>query len=130
MKSRQDYINSGILELYVLGETTPEENNQIASLVAADPLLQKEITEIELALEKYATFNSVEPDPLIRPFLLAKIDFIDRLKNGEQPSTTPVLNERSKIADFSEWLNREDMLSPADFEGIYAKILNHTPEQT
>ena len=130
MKTRQDYIDSGILELYVLGETTLEESSQIARLAAADPLLQKEITEIELAFEKYSTAHSVEPDPLIRPFLLATIDFAERVRNGEKPSVTPVLTRNSKIADYAEWLNREDMTLPEDFNAIYAKILSHTAELT
>jgi mannose-6-phosphate isomerase-like protein (cupin superfamily) len=128
MKSRQDYIDSGILELYVLGETTLEESAQIAHLAAEDPLLQKEITEIELALEMYSKAHSVEPDPLIRPFLLATIDYSDRIRNGEKPSLTPILTKNSRVADYSEWLNREDMILPEDFDSIYAKIISHTHE--
>ena len=130
MKSREDYIDSGLLELYVLGETTLEESNQIAQLAAIDPLLQKEITEIELALERYATIHSVEPDPLIRPLLLATIDFIERMRDGEQLSVTPILDKNSKITDYSEWLNRKDMVLPEEFDDIYAKILTHTETLT
>ncbi|MBC8052285.1 MAG: cupin domain-containing protein [Sphingobacteriaceae bacterium] len=130
MKSREDYINSGILELYVLGETSPEESREIAELAAADPFIKKEITEIELALEKYATEHSVEPDPIIRPFLLATIDYMDRLKGGEQPAVVPELNKDSKISDFSPWLSGDDMSITEDFDGVYAKILSSSTKLT
>ena len=130
MKSSKDYIGSGLLELYVLGETTPEESAEIAQLAASDPLLKQEITEIEFALENYAMAHAVEPDPLIRPLLLATIEYMDRMQGGEQPSVTPVLNENSSISDFSAWLDREDMVVSEEFDDVYAKILTHTPELT
>lgn len=130
MKSGKDYIDSGLLELYVLGDTTPEESYEIAQLAAVDPAVKKEIAAIELALEKYASANAVEPDPLIRPLLLATIDYMDRLQAGEEHTTTPVLNENSKVSDFALWLEREDMVLPEDFDSIYVKILSYTPQLT
>jgi mannose-6-phosphate isomerase-like protein (cupin superfamily) len=130
MKSSEYYISSGLLELYVLGQTTSEESNEIAQLAAADPALKNEITQIEIALENYAMVHAIEPDPLIRPLLLASIDYMNRLQFGEEVSVTPELNESSKISDYSEWLSREDMVVPDDFEDIYAKLLTHTPELT
>lgn len=130
MKSSKDYIGSGILELYVLGETTPEESQEIAELAAIDPLFQKQITELELALERHAIANAIEPDPSVRVFTLAAIDFSNRMQQGEQPSITPLLNESSKIADYAEWLDREDMVLPENFASAYAKILTYTPELT
>ena len=50
------------------------------------------------------------------------IDFSHRMQSGEQSSTTPLLTENSKIADYSEWLDREDMIMPDNFDTVYAKF--------
>jgi len=130
MKSGKDCIDSGLLELYVLGQTTPEENLEIELLATIDPSVKKELTEIELALETYASNNSVEPNSTIKPLLLGMIDYSDRIQAGEALSFPPSLQQNSKVDDYEEWLNRTDMVAPSDFNDIYVKILSHTPDIT
>jgi anti-sigma-K factor RskA len=55
------YIESGILELYALGDGSPEEREQVEQMCAAHPSVKAELREIENALELYATANAVEP---------------------------------------------------------------------
>lgn len=128
MTNSEDYINSGILELYVLGHTSPDETEEILRLAASDKLIRKEISEIELAIEEYSLAHAVEPDPIIRPFLLASIDYMDRVQGGEPVKVTPMLSSESKITDYSEWLDRDDMILPQDFDDVFARILTYTPE--
>jgi len=128
MKGFKEYIASGILELYVLGQTTMEEDEEVERLASLYPEVQDEITAISVTLEYYAFEHAVTPDPIVKPFLLATIDYMDRMKNGEPLSSVPLLTEKSKIADYEEWISRDDMVLPEDFEGVYAKILSHTPE--
>lgn len=128
MKDYKYYIDSGLLDLYVMGQTTPEESQAIEQIAVSDPDFRKEISTIERSLENYAKIHEVEPNPLIRPFLMATIDFSDRMQSGEMLSFPPVLNESSKIDDFSEWLNREDMILPEQFDDVYAKILSYSPQ--
>ncbi|MBC7915533.1 MAG: cupin domain-containing protein [Pyrinomonadaceae bacterium] len=124
----RDHIESGILELYVLGQTTPDETILIQKLAASDESIRNEILEIELSLEKYAQAHAVEPDAIIKPFLLAMLDYMDRMQNGEKASTPPLLHAGSNINDYLEWLNRADMVIADDFNDVYAKIINYTPE--
>ena len=124
------YIESGILEIYVLGLATKRESEEVERLAIAHPEIKKEILEIEIALEKYAQQNNTIPHPAIQPLLMATIDYTERLKSGESPSFPPVLNENSKIEDYHEWLSREDMIAASEFEEIYAKIIGYTPKVT
>ena len=130
MENSNDYIGSGILELYVLQQTTLEETREIELAAQKDPSIKQEILEIELSLERYATAQAVEPNPIIKPFLLATIDYSDRIRCGEQPLSAPLLTENSSPDDFKVWLDRADMVVPDDFDDVYAKILSATPQAT
>ncbi|SEA85322.1 cupin domain-containing protein [Pedobacter hartonius] len=131
MKDLQEFITSGILEQYVLGDTSDEEDAEVLMMAGKFPEeIAGEILGISTALEYYALENAIEPDPVIGPFLLAKIDYMDRLMAGELFSVVPPLSEFSLIEDYAEWINREDMVAPEDFEGIFAKILSHTDALT
>jgi anti-sigma-K factor RskA len=55
------YIESGILELYVLGELTAAEKAEVERMAAAFEEVRSEITAIEIALENYALAGAMEP---------------------------------------------------------------------
>lgn len=130
MENIQDYIGSGILELYVLGVTSKKENEEIETLASSHIEIYAEIEEIKNAIEDYAKQNAVAPDPTIKPFLMAVIDYTERLKNGEQPSFPPVLNENSMISDFDQWVSSTNITLPENFKDFHAKIIGYTPEVT
>jgi mannose-6-phosphate isomerase-like protein (cupin superfamily) len=121
---KEELLSSGLLELYVLGLTDPKDELLIVQMVKLHPEIRYEIESIELALEQYAVANAIAPDPITKPFLLATIDYIDRLKAGEIFVAPPILNDNSSVEDYLPWIDREDMKLPDDFEDVYAKILN------
>lgn len=127
MLTNKEYIDSGILEQYVLGFTGAEESKEVELMAATDPAIQQEIEAIAKSLEIFAKANAVEPNPVIKPFLLATIDYTERLKNGEPVSNPPILNENSQVGDYAAWLNRNDMVS-AGTDDVFAKIIGYTAE--
>ncbi len=130
MKQLEEYINSGILEEYVLGLTSETESAEIETLSLAHPEIKAEIDSITEALVSYASKKAPILDPTIKPMVLATIDYIERLKNGEVPAVLPELHENSKITDFTQWLDRKDIALPEDFEDFYAKIIGSEPAKT
>lgn len=50
-----EYIDSGILELYVYGSLTEKESEEVSALLVQYPEVTKEVEEIEVALQKLAT---------------------------------------------------------------------------
>jgi anti-sigma-K factor RskA len=64
------YIESGILELYVLGDVTPEERAQVEAMAQKHPAIRAELNEIERSLEAYAEENAVEPSESLRGRIL------------------------------------------------------------
>ena len=55
------YIETGILELYALGEVTPEERLQVEDMLSRHQAIRAELAEIEKAIELYTTANAVTP---------------------------------------------------------------------
>jgi hypothetical protein len=67
------YIESGILELYVLGDVSPEEKVQVEAMAVKYPAIKAELDEIELSMELYAEENEVEPAAHLRGRVLNSI---------------------------------------------------------
>lgn len=127
MTTANDYINSGILEQYVLGNTDPGISREVELMASTHPDIRRELDAISEALEAYAMENAIDPDPILKPFLVATIDYTNRLNNGEAVTIPPILNENSTIEDYAPWFKRTDMVS-SDSEDLYAKIIGYTPE--
>jgi anti-sigma-K factor RskA len=64
------FIESGILELYVLGDLTAAEREQVEAMVQQHPAVKAELNEVEKALEFYATDNAIEPSATLRDKIL------------------------------------------------------------
>jgi anti-sigma-K factor RskA len=64
------YIESGILELYVLGDVSREEKLGVEAMAAKHPAIKAELEEIERSLQLYAEANSVEPNENLRDKVL------------------------------------------------------------
>jgi mannose-6-phosphate isomerase-like protein (cupin superfamily) len=122
-----DLLNSGLLEEYVLGLTSLDETMEIEAFAANDSAIRAAIDSISTSLETFAFTNAVAPDPLIKPFLMATINYTERMEAGEPASDPPMLSEKSRIADYATWLNREDMVYRGKDE-IFARIIGYKPE--
>lgn len=116
------------MELYVAGKLSAEETGKVEEMANLFEKVRSEIDAISEALEMVAILQAIAPDPIIKPFLLASIDYTERLKNGEQPSFPPEMKQGTLINDFSLWLNREDMILPESFSDVHAKIIGYTPK--
>lgn len=67
----QEYISSGIVESYVLGELSDSEMAEVTALALKHPELKAEIELIENTLLKYASKN---PPPGLKEKIAAKLD--------------------------------------------------------
>ncbi len=129
MRDVTELIESGLLELYVLGQASAEEQEEIGLMANLYPEISREIEEIEKALQKYASLNSKEPSLTLRPIIMATVDYTIRLENGENPGNPPLLDENSTAGDYSQWLDRQDMV-PGDYDDIFLKLIFADRERT
>ncbi|GAA4976945.1 anti-sigma factor [Algibacter aquimarinus] len=87
MMDKAYIIEHGILELYLLGELTPEEQIQVERVLNVDADLKNEFDFLETNFEKMAFENAINPPKEVKEILLQKIK-----KN--QPKIIPL--ERNK----------------------------------
>ena len=124
----QDYKNSGMLELYVMGMTIPEENIEIFELALENSEIKTEIEAIENVLQFTGAAIAPEISPAITAMIMATIDYTERLKNGEEYISPPLLTKNSRIEDFNIWINRPNMQVSDNYKTIDAKIISASPE--
>ncbi|MFD0765977.1 anti-sigma factor domain-containing protein [Mucilaginibacter lutimaris] len=70
MEDVKAYIESGILELYVLGDISATEKAQVEEMAAKHPEIVAEIAEIERSMELYAEEHAIEPSEHLRSRVL------------------------------------------------------------
>lgn len=61
MEDIKQYIESGILELYVLNDLTPEEKLDVERMAVTYPTIKQELIEISETMELFAEQNAIEP---------------------------------------------------------------------
>jgi anti-sigma-K factor RskA len=90
------YIESGVLELYVLGDLSPEETLQVEEMASQHLEVRDEIAAIEQAMEQYAMQNAVEPSEDVETRLFRKLELSDVEENvNVQPE--PIYTEEPTI---------------------------------
>lgn len=86
----QAYIESGILEEYVLGTVTPQEKQEVECMSHIYPEIKEELLRTESALEEYALKHQATPPPALKESIFAQMNF-------ETPT-----EEESRAADIAE----------------------------
>lgn len=74
MEEGKAYIESGILELYVLGQLTVEEQHEVEAMAARYPEVKQEIEAIEIAMEQYAMNHAVAPSENLKDKLFDQLN--------------------------------------------------------
>jgi mannose-6-phosphate isomerase-like protein (cupin superfamily) len=122
------YIESGVLELYVLGDVTEATRLEVEALKITYPEIGLEIAQIELALERHGQINAVAPHSSLKPLVLATLEYVKRLESGEEMCFPKVMDEHSTPADFEQWLNSPVFSTPEFIEDISVKIISAIPD--
>lgn len=90
MNNIKQYINSGILEAYVTGTATPEEEREILYYKEKYPQVNETLKQLETDLENMARSMAITPPPHMWDKIEAEIDgIIAREKTAPQPFTKP-----------------------------------------
>lgn len=129
-KHIRQFINSGILEQYLLGLTDRDEEDSVLKMVSDHPEVLKELRRLLGTIESHGRIHALKPPDVVRAFILASTDYLERLNNGEKPAATPDLSEDSAVQDFVQWLDRKDMICPTYGANVVVKTLSHTSRKT
>ncbi|MEO8414126.1 MAG: anti-sigma factor [Ginsengibacter sp.] len=71
--NKENIISSGLLELYALELSSPEETVEVEKALQHYPEIKQELEAIEMSLESYALAHSVEPSPFLKDNILSHI---------------------------------------------------------
>ena len=66
MEQIEEIKNSGILEDYVLGTATPEEERRVQSFIERYPEIREEVDAMTQTLEQYGHIYAIQPPPQLR----------------------------------------------------------------
>ncbi|MFC5285257.1 anti-sigma factor [Pedobacter alpinus] len=77
MENIKTYIESGILELYVLGDLNAEENLAVEEMSKLHPEVKAELEEIEKVMQNVATDLAIEPSASVKANFFNQISFSD-----------------------------------------------------
>lgn len=69
----QSFIQSGLLEAYVLNQCSPEERAEVERMAALHPEIRAELGAIERSLEQVARANAVPPPAELKTQILQRI---------------------------------------------------------
>ncbi|WP_046242663.1 anti-sigma factor [Hymenobacter terrenus] len=73
MENIQQFIESGILEQYVLGELTPAEQADVEAKAASHPEIREELQQMQAALGFYAEAHAITPPAGMRERVLGNV---------------------------------------------------------
>lgn len=89
MEEVKAYIESGILELYVLGQLTASENMEVEAMAVKHPLVSAEISAIEIAMEAYALENAIQPSATLEAKIMGQFED-QKPKSETNPKVVPL----------------------------------------
>ncbi|MFD0939274.1 anti-sigma factor [Pedobacter boryungensis] len=95
MEEVKAYIESGILELYVLGQLSAQECYEVEAMAAKHAEIKAEILAIELAMESYALENAITPSAELENQILSQLS----------SPTTEKINAEPKIVSLYQGTN-------------------------
>ena len=91
-----DYINSGILELYVAGQLSEKESSEVYDLMLKHPEVLKEVLEIEAAIVKLTASVSPKKD-------IAFNTIKGRLNNNTDSKVISLNRPKTQWLNYSGW---------------------------
>ncbi|GAB3257950.1 anti-sigma factor [Larkinella harenae] len=92
----KEYIESGILEEYVLGTVSPQEKREVECLSSIYPEIRQELDNLSAALEEYALTLRHDPPSEVKTWLLNELDFSnpeDNISNESTSIETPLIEK-------------------------------------
>ncbi len=75
---KEKFLNSGLIEQFVLGITTPEEAAEVEKYAEQYPEIREEIEQLRTAVEDYARQYAIHPPDEVKTNILKEIDELDQ----------------------------------------------------
>ncbi|EIM75383.1 anti-sigma-K factor RskA [Nitritalea halalkaliphila LW7] len=87
----QAYISSGKLELYVLGELSEREREEVVRLAKRYPEIKEELVQIELAMEAFDQKAAVKPSLSVKNRIFDTLDAVEKEEKSQGTKAKQVI---------------------------------------
>jgi anti-sigma-K factor RskA len=91
----KEIISSGILELYISGLASNDENLQVQQWIQQFSEVRKELEEIQAAMESYATAYAIQPPPSTKEKIFNRLNLT--FDESIPPMSSVEKTERAKV---------------------------------
>ena len=99
----EQYIASGILETYVLGELAEEERREVEQIAAEYLEVQREIRRIEETLEALVFKAAIQPAPNVKGQLMRRIGDTSAEQEKVERKTEPLIREHPATTSWMKY---------------------------
>lgn len=97
--NKEEFISSGLLELYATGISSPEETQMVEDYLKQFPEVREELKEIEISLENYARANAIQPSSSVKEKLFNQV-FTEVDKGENKISPVVSINKKTRSIPF------------------------------
>jgi anti-sigma-K factor RskA len=87
----KEYIESGILESYIMGELSHDEEQEVVSMAEQYPEIREELSILEESLEQLARESAIAPPSSLKGKVFASIDAYEEPKASVSTEDTKVV---------------------------------------
>lgn len=120
----QAYIESGILEEYVLGTVTPQEKQEVECMSHIYPEIKEELLRTESALEEYALKHQATPPPSLKESIFAQMNFDAPAEEpGAEDATEQQTVSQPDAATTAEPVRTESRVIDNAFERVETQVV-------
>ncbi|CAG5070025.1 hypothetical protein DYBT9623_02765 [Dyadobacter sp. CECT 9623] len=93
----QAYIESGILEEYVLGTVSPQEKQEVECMSHIYPEIKEELLRTENALEEYALKHQTPPPASLKESIFARLEFDSEIETNHETNSAQAAGTQEEI---------------------------------
>ncbi|MEO6837180.1 MAG: anti-sigma factor [Ginsengibacter sp.] len=97
--NKEEFISSGLLELYATGISSPEETQMVEDYLKQFPEAREELQGIEISLENYAQANAIQPPSSVKEKLFNQV-FIEAHNKENKISPVVSINKKTNSIQF------------------------------
>lgn len=94
----KEYINSGILEEYLLATVSPQEKQEVECMSKIYPEIKTELAQLESALEQYALLHPKTPSASLKGRIFSQMEFNNPAETQTQPAEAKEIEFRPEVA--------------------------------
>lgn len=112
-----EFISSGIIEMYCLGIATEVEREQVEKFAKENNAVRDEILIVREALELYAIAGHASPPATLKNKIMAAI--MNSEKQEQPLDFPPRLTRHSTVSEWKNYISNNHLAPPKEYEELY-----------